>query len=60
MSCYLVPCNPIGEFSVVSAVVNKLVIQYKHKAGGLQAICLVFVLYFHEKGHRINHPKIPL
>ena len=43
---------------MVSTAAIKLVVLYKHEAPRLQAICLVFVLYLREKGHRENQQRI--
>ena len=37
---------------MVSTAAIKLVLHYKQEADSLQAICLVFLLYLREKGHR--------
>ena len=44
----------MASFRWLYSVVPSRKIKCKHKADGLQAVCLLFVLYLDEKGHGIK------
>ena len=49
-----VSCKILASFPMAYSVARSRKIKYKHKADGLQAVCLMFVFYLDVKGHGIK------